>query len=95
MAPCVALALCGSSQAKACCCAKAESCCCREVGRRDTAPAPAAPVANSPLDQPAEAPVATNVGLAALPTAVALVPGADASAQAPVPIHVTNCTFRC
>lgn len=95
MAPCAALTLCGSLQAKACCCAKADACCCRELGRRETAPVPAAPVANSQLDQPAEATVATNVGLAAPPSAAALAPSADAYAQAPAPIYVTSCTFRC
>lgn len=94
MAPCAALVLCGGPRAKSSCCANAEGCCC-EVGRRDTAPVPAAPVANSPLNQPAEATVATNVGLSAPATAAALAPGVDALAQAPAPIYVTGCSFRC
>ena len=95
MPPCAALALCASPQATSCCCAKAEGCCCREAQQRETAPTPATPVANGSLDQPAEATVATNVGLAAPATVPALGPGVNASAQAPAPIYVTSCTFRC
>jgi hypothetical protein len=95
MAPCAALALCASPQAKSCCCAKAEGCCCRKAQQRETAPTPAAPVASASLDQPAEATVATNVGLAAPASAAALGQGVNAPAQAPAPIYVTSCTFRC
>jgi hypothetical protein len=95
MAPCAALAFCASPQAKSCCCAKAEGCCCREAQQRETAPTPATPVASASLDQPAEATVATNVGLAAPASAAALGPDVNASAQAPAPIYLTSCTFRC
>lgn len=95
MAPCAALALCASPQAKSCCCAKAEGCCCREAQQRETAPTPATPVTSASLDQPAEATVAANVGLAALASAAALGQGLNASAQTPARIYVTSCTFRC
>ncbi len=65
MAPCAALALCSSPKVKSCCCTKAEDCCCREAGQRNTAPTPAATVANPLLDQAAEVTVGNTSGLVA------------------------------
>ncbi len=95
MAPCAALALCSSPKVKSCCCTKAEDCCCREAGQRNTAPTPAATVANPLLDQAAEVTVGNTSGLVAPVSTGALGGGVSASGQVPAPIYITSCTFRC
>ena len=95
MAPSATLALCIGSQASSCCCAEAKACCCREAPQNDPAPAPAAPAAKAAPEQPVEAAVGSGAGVHLAPLAAALTACGSAPAQAPAPIFITSCAFRC
>lgn len=95
LSPSAVAALCLGSQTESCCCAKARACFCRDAQQSDPAPAPAAPTAKAVPDQPAEAVVGSLAGVHLAPLAAALTVCASAPAQAPAPIFITGCAFRC